>query len=95
MDLNNSIKRKGQTHLLFTSLLEALETWFIILSQPVEPPPSPVGRGAGAALWRGVVVPVHGGEGVTVVRGEGVGGVAGVAAHPEAKVVRFVLNSKL
>ena len=59
---------------------------------PVKPPAAPVGRGAGAAPWSLVVVPVHGGKRIGVVRGQGVGGVAGVAGDPEAVQVLLILH---
>ena len=73
---------------------------------PVEPPPPSVGRGAGAAVGRLVIVPatwsflvthtcshvsrvspVDGGELEPVVSGQGVAGVARVAAHPQPVVL--------
>ena len=59
---------------------------------PVEPPAAAVGRGAGAALRRLVVVAVHRAELVPVVGGQTIRGVASVAAHPQPVVLLLAPN---
>ena len=59
---------------------------------PIEPPAPSVGRGAGAALGRLVIVPVHRGEGEPVMSGQTVTGVTRVAANPEPVILIFSFN---
>ena len=59
---------------------------------PVEPPAAAVGRGAGAALRRLVVVAVHRAELVPVVGGQTVASVAGVSAHPQPVVLLLTVH---
>ena len=59
---------------------------------PVEPPAAAVGRGAGAALRRLVVVAVHRAELVPVVGGQTVASVAGVSAHPQPVVILLTVH---